>query len=125
MRIGILEIGRIRQLIKDEQGFTLIDVLVATAIVGMVAVTVWRGQSSNYATLSRVNEQVHMIVAGTTILVELECGSERKDEGILSTLRHSRPVQWRFSSTDNVLEVKWVAREQNTAYQLPGFFVSP
>lgn len=121
MRIEILEIGRI----KAEQGYTLIDVLVATAIIGIVAITVWRGQSSNYATLRRVNEQVHLVIAGTSTIVELESGSERKNEGTFSMLGPSRPVQWRYSSMDSVLEVNWVAREQILSYQLPGFFVSP
>lgn len=124
-RIRILATGTIRKVHCLEYGFTLLDTLVATVILGMVAIAVWHGQSTNYGALQGVNKKVHMVMAGTSTVAEIECGFEVRRESTLDLVDQANPIRWNFFHSDGILEVNWVAKEQGHYYQIPGFFILP
>lgn len=61
---------------NNEQGFALIDVLAAMAIIGIVGISVWQAQSAAHATLVNAKNRSRACIAAAEMSVLLELGEE-------------------------------------------------
>lgn len=108
MKILMSEIG-IKQNLLKEAGYTLLDVLAAIAILGMVSTVVWVSLNAGYRTLVNSREQTWFHIFAKNKAIEIDCGTEKQNKGILSLPQSEKVVYWEvFNENEHLfLEVRF------------------
>jgi prepilin-type N-terminal cleavage/methylation domain-containing protein len=101
-----------------QDGFTLIDVLAAVVIIGIVGVSVWKAQTVAYFTLSNALSQGWEILLSSSKIAEIDAGAERLRQGVFVLPGSLGTVGWRLEEEDGKLVMETVSQSKQQERRL-------
>lgn len=104
---------------SNEQGYSLLDVLCAIAIIGVVSLIVWQSLSVGYATVENARQHTLAVIAASSQLTVLELGLESSATGSLPMPNPAKNFTWSsIEARVQGLEVSWTSGQKRNVYQL-------
>ncbi len=110
---------------KDHKGFTLIEVLVAVALLGLVIATLMELFSANLRSSRKTSEYTQAIILAQSEMEKLysnniEPGSEKESSGRYTVIRDIKPLE-EISEQLKTYEIRITVLWDNNRYELMSF----